>query len=372
MSESIQHIVKGKFEGHFKTKQGAFLKRDEPFPKGDEHRVQIYRGIVSQSESLTEEEFEHYDGFYNFTGLNNVQVNTSNHWPIENDRIFSMNHMKLMNVEFSNVQTVGEHTLGEIKGDVVGKLKEGSFDGPDLSSDGQTNDPPPNNNENNQDNGEKTDPNFDQNQNDSNQNQAEPPISNNRKGCFNWTWDAKWLRWLLLVLAILFLLYLLGRCTQIGRKLYCKIDDWRIESEREKLKLQRDSLRWKIKETDLNIENCGGGGKADGKNELYEQVFDLGTNDGLVSIKFNANLIPDRMEVIYDGEIVAESNTRIFMPYEEDDFNELIDLGFTQYSDSLNFQYKHKKGKPTELLVRIIPNKDYESTEWDFNVSCPQ
>jgi hypothetical protein len=382
MIEINRRILKGRFEGHFKTNQRAFLTSDEPFPPGNEHKVQIYRGIVSNTHQISSEELNEYNGYFNFNDVKNVQVNASNHWSVTNDRIFTFEKMKLSNVKFSNVQTLGDETLGEISGDIAAEVKGSSELNPENNSKDPSPLPPPFRTGENPDPdntgkeqthiGNKDEQGQNQSGGGNGGNGGNGGTGSSRKGCFNLGLDLSWLRWLLLGLLILLLLYLLGRCTQIGRKMYCKIDDWRIENERQNIKEELDTLRDKIEKTTYQVEQCGSGGKADGKNFLYEKVFNLGTNDGLVTITFNAKLLPDRMEVIYDGEIVDVSNTQTFEPYESDDFLELKKIGFTQYESELSYRYTYKKDRPTELMIRVIPNKDYESTEWDFQLNCPQ
>jgi hypothetical protein len=46
--------------------------------------------------------------------------------------------------------------------------------------------------------------------------------------------------------------------------------------------------------------------------------------------------------------------------------------GFAQHKHMLFYSYKYDKNKPTELLLRVIPNKDEENTEWHIKLSCPQ
>jgi hypothetical protein len=365
MSEMTTYYLKGRFEGHFKTKQRSFLKTDEPIPKGDEHQVKIYRGIVSQTEELKAEEFDVLNGFYNFQEIANIQVNKSNHWPLSNDRIFTLKNAKLVNVKFSNVQQIGDQTNGEISADISAKVTDGDYLEQSVNWKDKPIESEPIHN-----------PNFIENENTGNTigNGNDNNLSS-RRGCFSWSFDLKWLRWLLYLLAILLLLYILGRCTQFGEKIYCKLDDWSIQDERKELKEKLDSLRFKIENTSFHVESCGGGGNPDGSNQPWSKVISLGNRSGTVYFSFNANLIPDRLEVIYDGKTIAESSQFVFEPREDnnDDFSYLKEFGgFTQYFTLLTYNYIYKDSKPTEILVRVIPNKMYETTEWDLDISCPQ
>jgi hypothetical protein len=52
---------------------------------------------------------------------------------------------------------------------------------------------------------------------------------------------------------------------------------------------------------------------------------------------------------------------------------ELIRLGFSQGEGNLNrFYFKYDSFKPTEIMIRILPNKDVQSTEWEFKLNCPR
>jgi hypothetical protein len=84
--------------------------------------------------------------------------------------------------------------------------------------------------------------------------------------------------------------------------------------------------------------------------------------------------MPDRLEVIYDGKIVVESNQFNFERMSNgDDFSYLKKYGgFTQYFAVFPFKYTYDQNKPTEVLVRVIPNRMYTTTEWELKVNCPQ
>lgn len=48
METPEKYFVKGKFVGNFTTMQQKVLTSVELFPKGDEHKVKIYRGIINK------------------------------------------------------------------------------------------------------------------------------------------------------------------------------------------------------------------------------------------------------------------------------------------------------------------------------------
>jgi len=77
------------------------------------------------------------------------------------------------------------------------------------------------------------------------------------------------------------------------------------------------------------------------------------------------------MEVYYNGKIVGETNenfTDVKISGKNYDFSNL--KGFAQ-KGNINFDYQYKTNAPTELLVRVIPNQQFNTTQWTFGVSCP-
>ncbi len=386
MSALDKYFIKGKFEGHFTTRQVKELTTSDVLPKGQEHQVNLYRGIITESKEIQKEEFDSGQAFYHFKRINNIQINTSPDWPVENDRIYSFNDLKLANVNVSNVEVFKDKTTGIIHGDVIGSVADRPFDDltdsepynpgkgakpfnpdgtdGDGTSDDGTND---NGNNNGSNNGDNLGSN---NSDDTSPNPAPGPSFAEKSGCNrlkNQGCNTKWLRWLLQLLLILLLLYLLAKCTQVGRNLYCKLDNWRIEQKTKRIKGEIDSLLLKISETEPQLEPCGGSIDHDGKNEYWDQRFNIGNKDGTVSVSFDALGIPDRLEVIYDGKLVAETNSDRIKG-----FPKLNGKGFQQGKTVLSFYYKYDKNKPTELLLRVIPNKDESTTRWHIDLSCPQ
>ena len=92
-------------------------------------------------------------------------------------------------------------------------------------------------------------------------------------------------------------------------------------------------------------------------------------------IIFDAYGAPDRMEVIYDGELKCETRETNFVSTIGEityDFSSIEGKGFGQYEDTFYFNYVYDKNKPTEMLIRVIPNKDISITEWQIHPYCPQ
>lgn len=364
MSAVGKYFVKGKFEGYFTTDQKNALTAGGNIPEGEEHLVQIYRGLITESTEIKPTDFEASQRQYHFKRINNIQINTSPNWPIKNDRIYSLNDLKLSNVRITNVEMGSDKTTAIIHGDVMASVADKPFDS------NQETDPY------NPGKGAKPfnpdDPNNDQNGENPTKGAGPNPRFNfpNHPGCNRLQQQGcnpKWLRWLWMLLLLLLLLYLLAKCSQAGRNIYCKIDNWRIEQKINKVKGEIDTLEQRINQTEPEAAPCGGQINHEGKNQYWDQRFNIGTQDGMINIGFNAKTMPDRLEVIYDGKLVAETNSNTIEGYPE-----LNGKGFQQDSTILRFNYKYSKNKPTELLLRVIPNKNEPRTVWFIDLSCPQ
>ena len=370
-----KYFVKGRFVGNFTTNQQKVLTSGDPFPKGDEHKVVIYRGIINQTEQIPVTNFDEAKGFYNFKEVNNIQINTSEKWPIKNDRIFSLYDMKLTHVEVFNVSEINGKTSGELRGNIIASVAEHPFNADNQEepyNPGKAAEPFPTGEKGGDDPGGSdigtNTPNPNPGGGDTGGdttgggNEITDRLDKFRKGC-----NTKWLRWLLYLLLILLLLYLLAKCTQAGQKIYCKIDNWRIVRKQEKVKDEIDTLQNRINQTLPVTEPCGKKIDFNGGNIFWDERFNIGKSDGVIIIEFDACYIPDRLEVIYDGELVKETNSNELKGYPK-----LNGKGFEQYKHMLFYSYKYDKNKPTELLLRVIPNKDEENTEWHIKLSCPQ
>ena len=379
MSALGKYFVKGHFVGQFTTNQGKVLSAGDPLPQGDEHQVKIYRGIIEQPIHISVDEFVAAKGFHTFREVNNIQINASSEWPVENDRIFSLNHLKMNNIQVGNITTEEGITRGELRGDIIASVSDLPFtnkddkpynpgkaakpfnvDDSNVGSPGNgTNNPNPTDDPDNPGGGSGGQIGTDK----PGCFGLENPMPQLRNGC-----NSKWLRWLLYLLLILLLLYFLATCTKIGQNLYCKFDNWRIKKELIKTQGEIDTLYERIQQTLPVAQPCGTSIDHDGKTELWEQNYNIGTQDGTVAIIFDAVDIPDRLEVIYDGKLVAQTNSNTI----DQRYEELNGKGFQQGTDTLYYTYKYDKKKPTELLLRVIPNRDNANTEWNIKLSCPQ
>lgn len=363
MSESYQYILKGKFSGTFRTLQKMHLNSGEAFPLNELHKIKIHRGVITDAKTINETEYKSSAVQCRFNYIDNIQINTSANWPIKNDRIFSLGDLILNNVEFQNVQLVNEKTYGEIKADIVATVFQQPF------------------NKGEENEGDNKDKNRGGGNNGNGENSGGPGNTgsgggftgggntagggNGLNGCLPNIW--KWLKWILL---FLFLCWLISTCTQFGGKINCHYKLWKNKREYKKVKEEADSLQSKLKRIKPVINPCQIE-NFKGTNEPRTYTYNLGKQSGQVEIWYDMYIIPDRMEVYYNGQIVGETNedfTEIKISGQNYDFSNL--KGFAQ-KGNISFDYKYKTNAPTELLVRIIPNQQFNTTQWTFSVSCP-
>jgi hypothetical protein len=111
-----------------------------------------------------------------------------------------------------------------------------------------------------------------------------------------------------------------------------------------------------------------------GEADPWKDYFDLGSESGIVEIDYNMYDVADRLEVIYDGNLVDYTHDQIMQDVEgEFDKDQLIKLGFAQGEGKLNrFYFRYDTLKPTEIMLRVLPNKEVNTTRWDVKLNCPR
>jgi hypothetical protein len=364
---AYKYLVKGAFEGTFTTLQEEPLTTSSIIPAGDEHKITIHRGIISHSTQITEEEYQHALSSLYFNEVQNIEIQRSPYWPLTNDAIFSLHGMKLADVEVSQVTRMNDKTIATLKGTVFSKVSQMDFD----VSVGTRDEPDENRYVKNQWNDKKWSKNGGCNRGLGNSIQnslsgCSPGGCNTPSGC---------LKWLLYLLLLLLLLGLLGQCTQFGRTLHCYYDAWKEKKEILKLQEKKDKLIEKIEKTKKETTPCGKISDPNGKNTPKSYTFDLGQKSGTLRLRYEMYEIPDRIEVIYDGKLVALTNDQRFNPItvnrKKYNLDYLVPMGYAQGSGELKFDYHYNKNKPTELLVRVIPSREFETTEWTIDIFCP-
>ena len=365
MSNELKYYVSGSFGGSFSTTEDItlFQNRDNLTVL----KVKIHKGCITNSIEVSKNDYDVKDASNNFANVNNIQINTSESWPVSNNRIFSLGNLKLNKVEFCNIHKVGNTTVGEIKGEAFATVYDGRFTDIEISKE-QPIQEQQNSLERNQINSDENSAKIDEKIFD------KGDIPNNR-GYFNFNWNSTWLKWFWYILALILLLYLLGKCTQLGKKLHCKYENVSIENEEKEVLQRIKILEEKIRLTEPGISTCGSALDTLGDVEPWKDYFDLGSASGLVNISYNMHIVPDRLEVIYDGNLVDCTQDKVMQDVEGVELNkeEMIRLGFAQNEGNLNrFYFRYDSLKPTEIMIRVLPNKDVQSTLWEFKLNCPK
>ena len=386
MGNLVVQYVNGYFKGNFKTDQNMPLVSGGEFPKGLEHYIQIYRGEITQVKDLQLDAFENQPFSIQFRAINNVQVERDGSSSNIRTRIHSFSKLKFASYSISNVHVVDGKTIGQLEGRVSGELSAREFseeeieqikkeyhqdDKPIVIFEGTSDEQPDSP-------GGGGGPLVDEpiGENDPPVITNPPPKPGgggwNKPGCFSWF--SNWLRWLYyLLLLILFLLFLY-RCTEFGRLVKCKIELISMEKEMKRIKADQDSILRYIQITKNQVGECGRNNFFEGETKIVEEFYNLGTKSGLVQINYDAKGAPDRIEIIYDGKLVAETKNTKFENFGGSDFQNLIEKGFAQFSvgSPLEFDYKYDAKKPTYILVRVVPNQENSNTRWNYFVNCPK
>lgn len=366
MSTKVKYIFQGKLKGTFCTNQKVNLLAGEKFPKDEAHKIIIHRGIITDSNIIPEEEYENFDALCKFDSVDKIQINANKGWPERKDRIYSLESMKVSNLKFSKIQEINEKTYGEIDAEIVARIpfntsnQNINIDEEDLSSNKNNNSFNSGGNKNGNDNNNgKYFPGTGKQDNPSS-----PWITD---GCLVTFW--KWLKWLLI---LFFLLWFLYAFTQFGQKISCYYRLWQSQREFLEIKKKADSLQFKLEKIKPIVQPCQSV-VFEGDNQPRSFTYNLGKKSGSVIISYDMRTIPDRMEVYYNGDLVGETKDELGLldvgNGEVVDFRNL--KGFATKTGSISFNYNYNKNLPTELLVRIIPNQQYPTTKWNFDMKCP-
>jgi len=152
-----------------------------------------------------------------------------------------------------------------------------------------------------------------------------------------------------------------------GKQIFCRIEYYKQKEIITAVEKERRILENRINKTRPSIAECDVQKAFEGDNREQTFTYILGNNSGLVFIEYNMFRVPDRMEVIFNGELVAETN---------DDFTgtpfELLNKkGFGAMEGVLTFNYLYDSKNLNELTIRIIPNQKVPTTKWEFKIDCP-
>jgi hypothetical protein len=365
MRSKENYIFKGKLTGTFSTSQKINLAAGDKLPKDEANKIVIHRGIVTDANIIEEDSYEEIKAVCIFNDVKNIQVNTNKGWPEKKDRIYFLQNIKATNLIISKVQVINEKTYGELSADIVATIPLKSLS--DNTS--QEEETPDSNNNSFINGGNNTGTENNNNDkyfpgNGDQGNHQKPWITD---GCLVKFW--KWLKWLLI---ILFLIWFLYAFTQFGQKITCYYRLWNSEREFLNIKEDADSLQSKLERIKPVVQPCQSIA-FDGDNQPRSFTYNLGKKSGWVIISYDMRTIPDRMEVYYNGELAGE--TKDELGFLDVGNGQIIDFsklkGFATKLGAIRFYYEYNKNSPTEILVRIIPNQQYTSTKWNFDMKCP-
>lgn len=354
MARTIRYVAAGLFEGFFRTHQRVELNAGDPFPADDRHLIRIYRGTLHEPRIITTGEFERVSAQVTLQQIDNIEIVSGNEWPVPRNRLFSLDTLKLSEVEVSGGHVINGQTYGAIKGKAWCTVVDGDFDKPEPESP----DPP----------------------GPSVQETTSPdPNPNGRRGCRPFSgWGSAnpgcfpagsgCLIWLLRALLAALVLYWLGTSTQWGRQLVCLAEKWYHEWRWEKLNGERRDLEARIERTRPRLSQCGIKQDFEGDNTIQAFTYTLGRRSGEVVITYDMFTIPDRMEVIFNGRLIAETMDSLI---QDSRFRHFAGAGFADGQGELRFDYAHDPSRLNELTIRMVPNQEVATTKWSFQIKCP-
>ena len=391
MSKEELKYVTGYFKGNLKTNQILPLSSDSILELDENHYSILYRGVIDHVEFIDEKPFLKSPSKLSFECINNIQVNKPNE-NIEDSkssyrtRIYSFEQIKFINSKISNSYQFEDKIIAEIEGQVVGKISSVSFTEEDFErirkKYQQTNDPISiyqSSEQANNFNGENNDE-IDSNKIEEtefetefetelfpNKKKTTPSVKRNF-----FQIQRKWVNLFFLILSLIVLFSLLFRICDWIEIWNCRKELKEIRAKLESIYEEQNLMKRYISLSNVSIPPCGSQLDYHGTNQIYEKFYRIGTKSGRVDIYCEAFTIPDRFEIIYDGKIVAQSRTTEMKNYETQNYSHLINLGFTQFKDTLSFDYNYNPKKPSYILVRVLPNQDDDDTGWNIKPMCPQ
>ena len=356
----IKYLIRGRFEGNFKTLQKKPLDYWEKIPKGNEHFIRIYRGTITDQYQINESDFESDLNEISLNGIKNIQINKAINWPEANDRIFFIGKMKLNNVKISEIQQIKGFTYGKIIGDIVASVMDdpGIVNVDEAEKDlNATNHPASENELLKGEDSKKEDEGDTANDQDKGYRGEVTPVKESKK------WFKNLFKWIFLLLILLFIFFGLD----FWKQLLCSFDYYKQKELITAVAKERKILENRINKTRPSIAECDVQKAFEGDNKEQTFTYILGNNSGSVFIEYNMFTVPDRMEVIFNGELVAETND----DFTGTPFEMLNKKGFGAMEGVLTFNYLYDSKILNELTIRIIPNQKVPTTKWEFKIDCP-
>lgn len=290
----IKYLIRGKFEGNFRTLQKRPLDYWEKIPKGKAHLIRIYRGIIIEQYQINEKDFESDLNEISLNGIKNIQINKAINWPEANDRIFFIGKMKLKNVKISEIQQINGFTYGKIIGDIVASVMDdpGIVNVDEAEKDLNATNHPASENEL-----LKGEDSKNEDENDTGKDQKKGCLSKVSSDKESKKWFKNLFKWIFLLLILLFIFFGLD----FGRQLLCSFEYFKQRELITAVAKERKILESRINKTRPSIAACDVQKAFEGDNREQTFTYILGNNSGLVFIEYNMFTVPDRMEVIFNG-----------------------------------------------------------------------
>ena len=369
MSRDVKYYVLGFFQGTYKTLQEYPVTSMGQIPQDDKHLIRIIRGVISNAKHVNQDAFNQSSAEVQLKHVNNVQINKSPEWPEQNDRIFSCETFKLKNVKFTNVQVINSHTYGDVTGYVVASVTEGIYEEIEKDNTIEKDEKKP---KPFWDRWNRSDRN-EENQINSENNQKSDLDNDVNKWSNFWNRFSGWwlnsgclsrlLKWLLILLLIWWFLTF----TRFGQNIVCGMMKWYYNYQTSGIQKEDKRLTDIIELTKPVHSQCGSQVDFDGDNQERSYTYTLGSVSGEVLIQYDMYDVPDRMEIMFNGQLVAETNDESMTPA----YKKLEGKGFANNKGFLRFNYVFRPNELHELTIRIVPNQEVPTTKWQFKVTCP-
>ena len=372
MTEHVPYFITGRFEGTFKleeTENGGTIKESGK-------RLHIYRGTIFDPVRIDQTEFEAAPFDFEGIQLHRIQADLSPH-SSDGLRKYTTGPFKILNAKLSNLQEIRGGSYGIIKGDILVDVTWCAAGTPvtDIPTDEDSGGKKetwqrPDAEESNEPAGNPTSPSTDSDSNptypgeegepdgppspnpgpgprpgpipEPNPPPAPPRPPSNRKRRRFW------------IIVILILLCWLLFSSNWGQQWICHFQRVRIERRIQPVVKERERVEDIIARTRPKMSQCGSKQTFKGTNEPRTFTYTLGEQGGAVRILYDMYGVPDRMEVVFNGESMGSTD------------------GFVSHTGEIVFDYTYSPYQLNELTIRIVPNQERPTTEWEFEVICPE
>jgi hypothetical protein len=372
MDNSILYTVKGNFVGNFITDQKDIVTSVDIEKHLKSYEVKIYEGEITAVELIKSLDYNTNQDF-SFKNVDNIQIVPNEKWPLPNKRIFSFGEFILSDISIENSWFKNGKTYGILKGKVQGTVLKNRFE-KNIEEKEKNKEDRPLKEDSDKTNAEdfrkkeKTSTDNDEsnrverqdedNKEGGNRNVDNPPVGPGcmdkftNPGCGSIFFGQGCFKWLIWLLLFLLLLLLLRECTGKGMGYKCFSDWLTKKSEIEKIKKSMDSLDRLLSDLNKDSKACSDE-SYEGTNKIVINNYILDTISGHITLEYNMKVIPDLLEVFYDGNLVAST------------------YDFVSQKGELTFNYQYDPNKPDYFTVKVSPG-DNPKTKWSYKLNCPK